>query len=424
MWYGIRIIFLLSLFTFSAPLIAQEKVPSPLTIEKATQLFLERNLALIVARYQIDIAEAETVTARLLPNPAFSFSSLNITGNNPVTKKDPNPREFDYNFSQLIETAGKRRHRKAVAGWGKEVSKMGFEDALRNLLFNFRKAFYQVVAAQATLDLAREILKSYEELTELNKARFEAGEIAEEELIKVRLEKNRFQTVVEQARLDVRTAKNTLLSLLRYTDFEQPVDIEEKLSFKDVPLSLGKAKEAAMIHRPDILAAQMRIKQAEELVGGAKSLRYPDLTAGATYQKLPGYVHEDTFGVNLGLPLPIFNRNQGGIIKAKTELEKAKTDEELLILNAITEVENAFRTYNTKRELVTTFETIMTQAKKALDIGGYKYRQGASSLLELLEAQRTFYNIRSDYNKTLLDYLLSSEQMRLVTNSELEEIKQ
>ncbi|HHT9152725.1 MAG TPA: TolC family protein, partial [Candidatus Hypogeohydataceae bacterium YC40] len=196
---------------------------------------------------------------------------------------------------------------------------------------------------------------------------------------------------------------------------EQPVDIEERLSFTDISLSLDKVREVAMTYRPDLKAAQMRIKRSEELVDGAKALRYPDLTAGATYQQIPDYTHDNTFGVNLGLPLPIFNRNQGGIMRAETELEKAKTDNQLLIVNIVTEIENAFRTYKTKRELVKSYGTIMGQAEKALDIAVYKYRQGASSLLELLEAQRTYYRIKGDYNKALLDYQLSLEQIKLVT---------
>ncbi len=415
MSYRSKVTVLLLLLVFSTTLCAQENIPSPLNIETATKLFLERNLALISARYQIDMAEADAITARLLPNPVFSLGTIALTANNPVTKKDPDPRELDFNFSQLIETAGKRKHRKAAAGWGREISKVSFEDALRNQLFNFRKAFYQVVAAQAAVDLANEILRSYEDLSELNKTRYEAGEIAEEELIKVRLERNRFETEVEQGLLDLKTAKNTLLSLLRYTDFEQPVDIEERLSFTDISLSLDKVREVAMTYRPDLKAAQMRIKRSEELVDGAKALRYPDLTAGATYQQIPDYTHDNTFGVNLGLPLPIFNRNQGGIMRAETELEKAKTDNQLLIVNIVTEIENAFRTYKTKRELVKSYGTIMGQAEKALDIAVYKYRQGASSLLELLEAQRTYYRIKGDYNKALLDYQLSLEQIRLVT---------
>lgn len=419
----LKIISFLLILTFSTTLWAEDNIPSPLNIDKATKLFLERNLALISAHYQIDIAEAEAVTARLLPNPVFGFSSINITSNNPVIKDDPSPREFDYNFSQLIETAGKRRHRKAIANWGKEISKMGFEDALRNQLFNFRKAFYQVVVAQAAVDLAKEILKSYEDLTELNKTRFEVGEIAEEELIKVRLEKQRFETEVEQTLLDLKTAKNTLLAILRYTDFEQPVEIEERLSFRDVSLSLDKVRKAALTYRPDLMATQMRIEQAEESVDMAKAFRYPDLTAGATYQQIPGYPHDSTFGANLGVPLPVFNRNQGGIIKAKTELEKAKTDNELLMVTVVTEVENVFRTYKTKKQLVESFESIMRQAEKALDIAVYKYRQGASSLLELLEAQRTYYKIKGDYNKTLLDYQVSLEHIKFSTNRELEEIR-
>ena len=376
---------------------------SQLTLDRVIDRFLQRNLSMEAARYQVDVARAEQIAARIRPNPGFTFSAenLKVSGDTPFNRLY----EVSTTYAQTFELGGKRRLRREVADLIVSVADAKLADVLRQRMFEVKRSYYEAVLARYAQFNAMENRTSFDELITFNKVRFEEGAIAEGELLKVKLERVKFDSAFAQAELAQRQAVIRLLHLLGETDFSRVEAVAGELNFAPINLDLASLKEMALRNRPDVKAAELDVNLAERRIALEHARNSMDITPFAGVKRV-GIDNTLLFGVTI--PLRLNDKNQAGIARAAAEEKIANTELTIARNRALADVESAYRGYETARDQVTTFQReLLQQSNESYTISLAAYQEGATELLPLLEAQRTRADIRQQYYRTLLDYQTS-----------------
>ena len=403
----------------AAKAVAQDRVPSPLSLEEATRLALERSPRLTGARAAVAVASADRLDATLRPNPALSVESANYPLFGSPRPSFWNGQEFSFRIDQEFETAGRRRLRTAAAGAGIEAAEAGLANARRLLEFEVRGAYFDVVLAIADLEAANRSLAEIDQLIALNRARLEVGEISGVEVRRVQVERLRFSDDASAAELAVRRARSGLLALLAYQDLGQRFDVTITLASPsaDRPaaapgqaaLDVAGLQTRALESRHDVRAVRAEETRSETLTRLQRALRTPNITAGGGYSRDLG-TNAIVFGVTV--PLPLSNRNQGGIARAEAERQVAASERVILETLVSLEVQQAADAVDIARSRATAIERdYLPNARQALDTVLASYRVGAANLIDLLDAQRAFRDTQRTYNRALFDWHVSLAEL-------------
>jgi len=380
--------------------LAQTPTPTPpLTLELAVDRFLARNLAVEAARYRVDAARAERLAARLRPNPTLVLSAENVKLSGPTPAGELY--EVTSSVSYPIELGGKRRLRVETAEATVAVAEAQFADALRQRLADLKRAFYDVLLARAGLDHALEIRQTFDTLVDLNQARLEEGAVAESDLLKVRLERGKHQTALTQAELTLRQAGIRLLDLLGESDFSTAGTVTGALNVTATPPDLEALRAAALSERPSLQAAQHAVALAARRIALERARATVDVSPFVGLRRV-GENNTVLFGISV--PLPIHDRNQGGIARAVAEEKAAEAELAVHRNRVLAEVESAWHTWQTARAQPAVFEReLLRQAEESYAIALAAYQEGAIGLVEYLEAQRTHADVRLQYARSLFD---------------------
>jgi cobalt-zinc-cadmium efflux system outer membrane protein len=388
-----------------------------LTIEQALAEALEKNLDLLAERVNISIAEARLITARLRPNPVVSAGGDHLdllgTGFNEINAAGP--AEFNLRTDFTIERGGKRSSRIAVAQHALGVAELAFLNAVRGLRFEVQSAFVEALLARHRVELARQNLEAWNRIVEVNEVRWRAGDVAEVELIRSRVAALQQANALRRAELDLRTVLIRLQTLMGRSRPTPDFGVAGELR-RDHPVApLEEWRRAALQNRPDLLALRRAGQRAAAELQLELARSKPDVTLGSEYRRQQGLAGTgNMLGFFVEIPLPVFDRNQGEIARARQELRQTELRVRALEASILAEVESAYRQYQASRESLEQIETAMlTQAREVRDITEYSYRRGEASLLEFLDAQRAFnetmqayYEARADYARSL--YFLES----------------
>ena len=407
-------VFILTAFAVSAPLIsAQESdIPSRLTLEEAVRLSMDRNPVLAAAKNEIQAAEGDRIAAGSRPNPSFSleFEDLPLsTRPGPLLELRETTSRVDYE----IETAGRRRLRTQAADRMLETKRLMYRDQVRRLRLEVERAFYKTVLAASNMETSQSILDEVERVALLNRVRFEQGDISALELNRIEVEKLKFKDDVFQADLALRNAESSLLALLNARDLSRGIEVEGSLpvdyerSDQGLPLqaSLEEMVQVASKQRPDLAVSLEEIKRAETEARLQKASRYPNVTVGGGYRRNPDG-NAVVFGVTV--PLHIFNRNEGGIVRAEAEKERAANLTAVLEKEVQLEVQTAYNALDINRRRV---EYIRTQqlekAEETSQVTLQSYNLGGATLIDYIDAQRTYRDALRIYNQALYDERIS-----------------
>ena len=392
----------------AAPLRAESVVPpsaSPevfaLTVDEAMALFLSRNLDLLMAQYGIDSARGLEVTSKLFPNPALS---ADITGSSTQSFHDVGA--LGLRIDQLFELAGKRGYRQESARFGTLSAEAAFADAVRTLGFAVKEVFYKVFLARRKLDLAIENSTRFAEILKINTIRFQKGAIAEADLIKLRVQLVDFQTQVITATQELFAAQNTLKGLLVVRPHVE-LSLKGELEYKPQMFELDVLKTDALTTRPDVVAKDRILSQKSSELNLAKALRVPDVTVGAdtVIQGPQGPNTPHQYGFGLSVPLPLFNRNQGGILQAEANRKAAQADLDKTRLQVEIDVENAYRDFTQTEMLVKAYRGgVLDDARTSREIAEKAYARGGMTIIDLLDAFRTFNVTTQGYVDALFTY--------------------
>ena len=320
--------------------------------------------------------------------------------------------ELAFDVQQEFEPGGRRRLRTQQAQHGVEASRASVQDALRQLRFEVRRTYMQVVLARADDDVARSTLDDIDRVLALNRARFEQGELSGVELRRLQVERFRFADDSFAAELALRNARSRLLALMNVRPIDEQFDAIDDLLSTPIaaadavpPETTDIAVGRALVSRPDLDAARRERDRAQAGISLQKALKTPSFFVGA------GLIRD--FGTNglvltFSVPLPLFNRNEGGVAQASAEERQAAARLAAAEAMVTLEVQEARNAIDVSRRRLTYVEgEYLKNAREARDIVLASYRSGASTLIDYLDAQRALREALRTQNRARFDYRIS-----------------
>ena len=417
------IIAALALVLTNQPILGQEKSPEPapiakrtITISDAVTIFLQQNLELVAARYDIDIAEAEKLTARLRPNPQLTVGLSGL----PLSLRGPLIREqtYDYGISQTFELGGKRHKRIDAANANSDLARGQFEMAVWQLTNDLKRRFYTVLLTQSLLKLAKENQETFGETIKHTAELVQLGEIAGLDLTRLEVEKLKFDTDVANAERDYEVALRDLRVMLGGDYRAMEIEATGTLDPEPYDFSLAELRDEALAARPDLKAAKLSEHAADASIRLQDAQRIPDLTLGGGVEQVPQGTSSYTFGV--GIALPTSNRNQGERAKALIEKQKAQNQQHLLTNQILSDVDKALVAFQIQKRRVELYRTgVITKVNDIQRLTEFSLKAGESSTLELLDAIRTRRETLANFYQTLFDYQVSLLDIELATATPL-----
>jgi cobalt-zinc-cadmium efflux system outer membrane protein len=402
------------------PAQASAQAPAILTLDEATRLALERNQSLRAQRLAIDQARANEITAATKPNPVFSsvnedfpiFSPSDLTLQNLRTNQ-----EFTDAVTYTIERGGKRMDRVAVARDNTDMTVKMIADNERQLRFQVAQAFINVLLARSNLDFARADLKDFAQVVEINQRRMNAGDISEADYLKIALQQLQFQQDVSAAEVALVQGKAVLRQLVGYNSVPENFDVSGDLKHTHFTITLDALDKEAVLSRPDYLAAQSAVKLANDTMTLAYGNRARDLTVESEY-KHSGLINGVGFG--LSIEIPIHDRNQGEIARSRAAVLQAAEAAEAVLVGIETDVASSYAGYKTSDEVASLYESgYLDQATQSREISNYAYQRGAASLLDLLDAERSYRATQLAYRQALAAFITSVEQINFAVGKKV-----
>jgi cobalt-zinc-cadmium efflux system outer membrane protein len=405
--------FLLVRILLAPPATAQTQGPVRITLDEAIQMALQHNHNVLAARTTIQQSQAEEITANLRPNPAlfadweylpiFTPSSMNSTYLHDST-------EADLGLSYLFERGKKRQHRLQAAKDITAQTRSQVADNERALTFSVAAQFVNTQLAESMLDLAHEDLKSFQSTVELSQERYKAGAISEDDFLKIKLQLLQFETDFQQAQLARIQALSDLRQLLGYESVSADFDVAGDFDYQPLKGNLDDFQMKGMRNRPDLRAAQQGVAAANSQYALQKSIGKQDFTLTANYSHVNA-INAATFAGSI--PLAIFNRNQGEIARARFAVTQAEEQEKGTSGQVMTDVHDAYEGLRENDRVVQLYRSgYLDVAQKDRDISEYAYKRGAVSLLDFLDAERSYRATQLAYRQSLASYLLALEQLR------------
>jgi len=391
-----------------------------IAIPDAVRLALERNHQVRAQRLNVDLSKADEITAALKPNPNFLstnelfpvFSPSQLTWDNFV-----NNQNFVQSVSYLFERGGKRDKRIQVARDTTDTASKGAADAERQLAFQTEQAFVNVLLANSTLDLARENLKNFTSVVDVNRERLRVGDIAEADFFKISLQRLQFEQDLSSAEVAVVQAKAALRQNVGYENLTDDFEIDGELAYRKYAVTLDDLKRDALAARPDLLAAQTGVALAQHTLALAQATKTRDITGGLEYDRAGSL---NAIGFTVSIDLPFNDRNQGNIARSKVGITQATELQAFAISTVLTDVVTAYATFQTSEKVVALYQTgYLDQAKQSLDITTYVYQQGSGTLLDLLDAERTYRTTQLAYRQALAAYMTSVHQINLAVGRQV-----
>jgi outer membrane protein, heavy metal efflux system len=404
----------------ASPVFAQQG----LTWEQAKARFEANNPALKADADNVDEMRAEEVTAYLRPNPQFTM----LADGTAIAPHDGvwQPLKGTYeqpNVSYLHEREHKRELRLESAKEGTRITQSQHEDLERNMIFTLRSQFVATLQAKFILDLAKADLEYYDKIIDISRTRFHAGDIAQIDLDRIELQRVQYESEIETAIVNLRTAKIQLLQLLNDRTPVDQFEVTGPFDFSDTLEPLTTYRDAALAARPDLLAALQTVEQSDTNHKLAISNGSTDPTFAAWYtynssNNSPNSIQ--TLGVSVTVPLRIFDRNQGEKQRTLIDIDRSQQAEEAARAQVFSDVDTAYELVRSNIALLKPYkEKYNDQALRVRDTVSFAYFHGGASLMDFLNAQSDYRQVQLAYAQLLGAYLTAAGQLNLAVGREV-----
>ncbi len=422
--------------------------PRSLTLQRATDLLITNNLSVVAARYNVDILRAQRIAAGLRPHPNLTFSATQFTiprvfkypGEFLKTNQENGAANTSYTLEvdQLIERGNKRQLHISQADLSTQAAEAQVKDALRQQIFQLRQAFFTAVLARENLRVLKENLDHFDHTENLLIVQVKEGYTAGVDLKRVQLQRLQFQNDVNNAQQSYQQSLRDVFNLIGAGDTSFFANTTQLVPTAGTPnampgldaslevvdgnldiiptlLWIDDLRRMALENRPDVKAAELSFKAAEQGVALAEAQRARDITVGGQYSRNGS---DNTVGMVVGVPLGTRRFTNAAIAQATATRLQAQAQSRLVRNQAITEVEKAFTAYNVSREKLRLFtDSALSTASDVRRIEEIAYRDGAKGLLDYLDAQRTYNQTVVDYNQARFDFLMSLYQLEMATGT-------
>lgn len=393
----------------------------PLTWEQVRERFIAGNPTLLAGRTGIEESKAQEVTASLRPNPQLTAATDYI---HPFRSygafDDAQP---SVSLSYLFERMNKRELRHETAKKGTAVAVSQLADQERTLLFTLRGAFIQVLQQKAILALANENLGYYDRVLDVSAERFRTGDIAQVDLDRLQLQRVQYESDVQTATVNLRTAKIQLLMLLNDRTPVEQFDVSGPFDFSEAIRPLSDFRQIALETRPDLKAAVQAIDQAKSANALAEADASTDPTVSIDVGRLPQSTvpaPSSYIGFSVTIPLRIFDRNQGERVRTKLDIARNERLRDAAEAQATSDVESAYAAITSTVSLLKPYKThYLEQASTVRDTVTFSYERGGASLLDFLDAQRDYRAVQIAYLTLVGSYLSAAAQLNLAVGREV-----
>jgi cobalt-zinc-cadmium efflux system outer membrane protein len=394
-----------------------------LTWEQVKAKFEAVNPALKADADNVDEMRAEEITAFLRPNPQFTLS---VDGNQAAphngvwtpfkgTTEQPN-------VSYLHERKHKRELRLESAQEGTRITQSQHEDLERNMVFALRAAFVGTLQAKFILDLAKADLEYYDKIIDISRARFKAGDLAQIDLDRIELLRVQYESEIETAIVNLRTAKIQLLQMLNDRTPVDQFDVAGPFDFNDALRPLETYRDAALAARPDLQAALQTIQQSvtNHKLAIANGSTDPTFAGWFTNNSSTNNPNgPETIGASISIPLRIFDKNQGEKKRTQIDIDRSQQAEQAARAQVFSDVDTAYELVRSNIELLKPYKAKYNdQALRVRDTVTFAYEHGGASLMDFLNAQSDYRQVQLAYAQLIGAYLTAAGQLNLAVGRE------
>jgi cobalt-zinc-cadmium efflux system outer membrane protein len=401
-----------------ALLASSTRAQQALTWDQVKARFEAVNPTLKADEVNVQEMKAAETTAFLRPNPQFTLSAdgTQIARHQGVWRPLSGT-QYQPNFSYLHERERKRELRLQSAKDGTQIAGSQHEDLERNLIFDLRSVFIQTLQAKAVLELARADLEYYDKIIEISRERFKVGAIGQIDLDRIELLRVQYESEIQTAIVNLRTSKIQLLQLLDDRTPLDKFDVTGPFEFTDTQKPLETFRQLALENRPDLRAALESVQQAVTNSKLAIANGSTDPTFGAWYTYNGSFNNPNsnqTLGLNVSIPLRIFDRNQGEKMRTLLDIDRNKQLTEAARQQVFSDVDTAYEVVNSDVELLKPYrDQYRDQATRVRDTVTYAYQRGGASLMDFLNAQSDYRVVQLAYLQLVGAYMTAAGQLNL-----------
>jgi outer membrane protein, heavy metal efflux system len=395
-----------------------------LTWDEVRARFEANNPTLLADKVSIDESKAQEITAYLRPNPQLTLSE-DGTQIAPYSGKWPAFRGTYETpaISYLHERQHKRELRLESAQKGTMIAESSHADLERTLLFNLRGAFIGTLQAKAVLRLAKDNLVYYDNLLDISRTRFSVGDIARIDLDRLELQRVQYESDVQSAEVNLRTAKIQLLTLLNDRTPIEQFDVSGLFDFTDQLMPQDEFRKIALDTRPDLKAALEAVDKAEtdHKLAIANGSTDPILSAWYTHNSSINNPYGiNTLGLSVSIPLRIFDRNQGEKLRTQLDIDRSQKLTSAAQALVFSDVDSAYALLNSNLLLLQPYKSkYLQQAVRVRDTVAFSYQHGGASLVDFLNAQSEYRTVELSYLNLIGSYLTAAAQLNLAVGREV-----
>ncbi len=400
------------------------QVSQTLTWQSLRDRFEANNPALLAEQTNIDEAKAQEITAYVRPNPDFTMTldGTQIAQNRGVWQPFAGTFESP-SLSYLHERRHKRELRLESARRGTATEQWRYTDLKRSMLFDLRSAFVSTLQAKAVLQLARENLAYYDQVLKISRDRLGAGDIAQIDFDRLELQRVQYESDIQTADVQLRTAKIQLLTLLNDRTPIDQFDVSGTYDFSDQVLTRDEYRRIALEARPDLKIAVQTVDKAEidHKLAVADGSTDPTLSAWYTHNSSNNNPYGlNTLGLSVSVPLRIFDRNQGEKLRTQLDILRQKQLQAATEASVLSDVDSGYATVQSNLILLRPYkQKYLEEATRVRDTIYFSYQQGGASLLDFMNAQSEYRNVQLTYVNLIGTYLTAAAQLNMAVGREV-----
>lgn len=396
----------------------------PLTWEQLKSRFESANPQLKADALSVDEMKAAEVTAALRPNPQLTLGADGTQIARHAGVWQPlSGTDMQSSVSYLHERDRKRELREQSAREGTQITAQQHADLERNLLFNLRALYVSTLEAKEIYRLSKEDLEYYDHMIQISRDRFKAGDLAQIDLDRIELLRVQYEAEMQQAIVNLRTAKIQLLQMLNDRTSMDQFDVTGEFSFSEELKPLDSYRQTALDNRPDLHAALLALEQAgtNHKLAVANGSTDPTLSSWYTWNASNNNPNaQQTLGVSVSVPLRIFDRNQGEKQRTLIDIDRNRQMTEAARAQVFSDVDSAYEQVRSNIELLRPYKTKYNeQALRVRDTVSYAYQHQGASLMDFLNAQSDYRQVQLAYVQLTAAYLTAAGQLDLAAGSEV-----
>jgi len=397
-------------------LLAAASAQTALTWQQIVQKFEATNPTMKANQLNIDESRAAEITAYLRPNPEFGVAAdgTQLTPRFGVYRPFAGT-QITPSFSYLHEREHKRELRRDQAKESTAIAESTYQDQARGLLFNLQTAFVNVLQAKAFLQNAQENLAYWDRELGVNRTRYQAGDLAQVDLSRLELQRVQFESDFETATVNLRTAKIQILMLLNDRTPIERFDVTGRYDFNEELRPLEEYRNIALAGRPDLKAAVQNVELAKVTYDLAVANGSTDPTFSVWWTHNPSFNNPydyNTIGASVSIPLRIFDRNQGEKARTQVDISRNRRLRDAAEAQVFNDVDSAYYTLLQNVNLLKPYKAkYLGLATDVRDKISFSYKNGGASLLDYLDAEKAYRDVRLAYLNLIGSYLTAAAQM-------------